>query len=50
VATYSFWQRRFGGSASVLAKTIHAGKATLEIIGVAEPNFRGENVGHVPGL
>ena len=50
VASYQFWQKRFGGSGSVFDKTIRANNAVLHIIGVAEPGFRGENVTDVPDL
>jgi predicted permease len=48
VLSYEYWQRRFGGSASVLDSRIHVGKADLSVIGVAQPNFLGENVGEAP--
>ena len=50
VASYSFWQRRFGGSPAIFDKTIRANDAALRVIGVAEPRFRGENVGDAPDL
>ena len=45
VISYEFWQRRFGGSLSVLDSHVHISKADLAIIGVAQPHFFGENVG-----
>ncbi len=36
VLSYEFWQRRFGGSASVLDSTVQTGDGAQEIIGVAE--------------
>jgi predicted permease len=50
VISYAFWQRRFGGSPSALGSHIHIGKADLEVIGVAQPHFLGENVGAAPDL
>ncbi|NDJ14134.1 MAG: FtsX-like permease family protein [Acidobacteriia bacterium] len=50
VASYDFWQRRFGGSSKIFDDTIQAGRATLRVIGVAEPRFRGEAVGPAPDL
>ena len=50
VISYQYWQRRFGGSASVLDSRIQIGKANLAIIGVAQPHFLGENVGQAPDL
>ena len=50
VISYEFWQRRFGGSLSVLGSRLHIAKADLAIIGVAQPHFLGENVGEAPDL
>ncbi len=50
VISYNYWRRRFGGSASVLGTTIRIHSATLVIIGVAAPGFRGETVGQDPDL
>jgi predicted permease len=50
VISYEFWQRRFGGSPTVLDSRLHIAKANLTIIGVAQPHFLGENVGEVPDL
>jgi predicted permease len=50
VISYAFWQRRFGGSLSVLDSHIHIAKADLTVIGVAQPHFLGENVGEAPDL
>lgn len=50
VISYDYWQRRFGGSPSVLDSRIRIGKANLGISGVAQPNFLGENVGDAPDL
>jgi predicted permease len=50
VASYSFWQRRFGGSRAIFDKTVRVNNAALRIIGVAEPQFHGESVGTAPDL
>ena len=50
VASYAFWQRRFGGSNAIFRQPLRIGNATLNVIGVAEPAFRGENIGYVPDL
>jgi len=50
VASYAFWQRRFGGSPEIFEKDVRINKASLRIIGVAGPRFQGENVGEMPDL
>jgi predicted permease len=45
VLSYDYWQSRFGGKQSVLGTTIQAGNASLTVIAVAKPGFRGEAVG-----
>ena len=50
VISYDFWQRRFGGSLSVLDSHIRIANADLAIVGVAQPHFLGENVGEAPDL
>jgi predicted permease len=50
VISYRFWQRRFGGSPSVLDSHIRIAKADLAVIGVAQPHFLGENVGDAPDI
>lgn len=37
---HSYWQRRFGGSADVLGKTVRLFGRTLPIVGVIPPGFR----------
>jgi predicted permease len=39
VLSYSYWQKAFGGSPSILGKTIRLNGTTLTIIGVADPEF-----------
>ena len=46
VISYGFWQREFGGSASVIGRKILVGWAgTVEVIGVTPPSFFGLEVG-----
>lgn len=39
VLSYAFWQSAFGGSRSVLGRTILLNKVAFTIVGVAEPSF-----------
>ncbi|HET8549364.1 MAG TPA: ABC transporter permease, partial [Bryobacteraceae bacterium] len=41
VLTYGFWQRRFGGDASVVGKKILLNAHPFEIVGIAPPGFNG---------
>jgi len=41
--SYGLWQRRFGGDAQVLGKTIEFEKNVFTIVGVLPPGFRGQN-------
>ena len=50
VISYSYWQRRFGGSPTVLGTSITLRRTTMVIIGVARKKFRGESVGQEPDL
>ena len=43
--SYSFWQRRYGGDASVIGKTLTLEGHPFPIIGVTPPNFFGVSVG-----
>jgi len=49
VASYSWWQRRFGG-APVLGSAVSIGQRTYEIVGVTERPFSGMTVGQSPDL
>jgi putative ABC transport system permease protein len=40
---YSLWQRRFGGDAQVIGKTIELDNHLFNIVGVAPPGFRGQD-------
>jgi putative ABC transport system permease protein len=43
--SYAFWQRRYGGSASVIGKTLTIEGHPFPILGVTPPNFYGVSVG-----
>jgi predicted permease len=45
VLSYEFWQRAFGGEATVIGKTLSVNGQSLEIVGIAEQGFRGTNIG-----
>lgn len=40
VISYGFWQRRFGGEASVIGRTLTLNDEPFEIVGVAPPGFQ----------
>jgi putative ABC transport system permease protein len=40
---YGLWQRRYGGEAQVLGKTIELDKQAFTIVGVLPPGFRGQS-------
>ncbi|HXJ95529.1 MAG TPA: ABC transporter permease [Terriglobia bacterium] len=44
--SYSFWQRRFGGDAAILGKTLTVNKYDLTVVGVAQAGFDGVELGH----
>jgi len=50
VASYLWWQRRFGKDPSVFGKTVTIGSTVYTIIGVAPPDFFGSTVGQSPDL
>ena len=39
ILSYGFWQRRFGGAASILGKTIVLNAHVVTIVGIADPKF-----------
>jgi putative ABC transport system permease protein len=43
--SYAFWQRRYGGDASVIGKTLTLEGHPFPIVGVTPPNFFGVSVG-----
>jgi putative ABC transport system permease protein len=43
--SYAFWQRRYGGAASVLGKTLTIDGHPFPILGVTPPSFYGVSVG-----
>src|SRR6185503_11241229 len=45
VISYGFWQRRFGGAADVVGKTIEIERVPFTIIGVTPADFFGPEVG-----
>ena len=45
VISYAFWQRRFGGAAGVIGRTLAVDGVTVTIAGVTPPGFRGVDVG-----
>ncbi len=50
VISYSYWQRRFGGSPAVIGTTIRLRRASVVIVGVAARGFQGATVGQEPDL
>ena len=50
VASYSWWQRRFGGDPSVIGNTITIDKTSYTIVGIASREFFGTTVGDSPDI
>lgn len=50
VISDDYWRHRFARNSSAIGATIRIHNATLIIIGVAAPDFRGETVGQHPDL
>ncbi|HKF02230.1 MAG TPA: ABC transporter permease [Candidatus Sulfotelmatobacter sp.] len=50
VASYSWWQTRFGKRPDVVGKTVTIGNTVYTIIGVAPPDFFGVTVGQSPHI
>lgn len=48
VLTHGFWQRQFGGDASVLNRTIRLNQQPMTIVGVTAPGFAGTVAGDAP--
>jgi putative ABC transport system permease protein len=45
VISYSFWQRRFGGAADTIGRSLTVERVPFTIVGVAPPDFFGVDVG-----
>jgi predicted permease len=45
IVSYNFWQRKFGGAADVVGRTVSIERVPFTIIGVTSPNFFGPDVG-----
>jgi putative ABC transport system permease protein len=45
VISYGFWQRRFGGAADVIGRSLTVERVPFTIVGVAPPGFFGVDVG-----
>jgi putative ABC transport system permease protein len=45
VISYSFWQRRFGGAADAIGRSLTVERVPFTIVGVAPPDFFGVDVG-----
>ena len=45
VISYAFWQRRFGGAADAIGRSLTVERVPFTIVGVAPPQFFGVEVG-----
>ncbi|HEX4750423.1 MAG TPA: ABC transporter permease [Bryobacteraceae bacterium] len=45
VLSYSYWQNRFAGNASIIGKSLVINGHNLTVVGVAQPGFNGMEVG-----
>jgi putative ABC transport system permease protein len=45
VISYGFWQRQFGGSASVIGRTVALENVPFTVVGITPPEFFGADVG-----
>lgn len=50
VLNYDFWQRRFGGSTSIINQKILVNNYPMTVVGVAESGFQGVTLGEVPDI
>jgi predicted permease len=50
VASYGYWERRFGRDAAILNSVVRISGQPITIVGVAQPGFFGEQVGAAPDL
>jgi putative ABC transport system permease protein len=45
VISYAFWQRRFGGEAGVIGRTLTLNRVAFTVVGVTPPSFLGPSAG-----
>src|SRR5439155_4231782 len=45
VISYTFWQRRFGGAADAVGRTLNVERVPFTVIGITPPDFFGPEVG-----
>ncbi len=50
VLSHTYWQRRFGGDAAVVGRSITLGGQPFTIVGVTPPEFFGAEIGTSPSL
>ncbi len=50
VISYPFWQRRFGGDAGIVGKTVYLSRRPFTIVGVVERDFHGTVLGVTPDV
>ena len=50
VLSHAFWQSELGGDRAALGRTIRLGGHPHEIVGVADPAFRGMEAGRAPSF
>jgi len=50
VLGYAFWQRRFGGDASIIGRPVRVNSALMTVIGITPREFFGVNVGRNPDV
>jgi len=50
VLAYDFWRTRLGADKSVVGRTVRINQYPMTIVGIADPAFRGIDVGEVPAL
>src|SRR5574341_606995 len=50
VISYGFWQRRYGGAADVIGRSLSLNRTAYTIVGVMPPEFSGLDVGRTFGV